>query len=236
MVRNDSVLSVKYTTIFGEVIIQPYSAVTLPVVEGSSWSVRATVSTYPPITGLVDQVDHLFSDMPVNPGVTFNPLAGNMYTLGSPNGSRPVSISDSFQYSVLSAAASENGGYGVLNESWTTVPYATAVERNGTNAASIAATSWGNVITYTTPANAQGNLVVSAGASLDVALIAQTGAWRLTAGGVEVRKFLVPAGVSVHEDVMYYTNLASTVINLDFYNTSATAIAIGAVLGWMKTS
>ena len=143
-----------------------------------------------------------------------------------------VDIKDSFNNNI--AVGFSMGYYGALSQSLLTAPFASLRDSAGTNPAAIAASSWGNVLSFTTSTTTELTYLEKAGASLDITLIAQAGAWRITVGGVEQRKYLVPAGQTIQQNVAMSISSGSTV-NLDFYNTSTTtAIPIGAVLGWWR--
>lgn len=150
-------------------------------------------------------------------------------TLVPVSGAVTAYIKDSLANDIV--AGFSIGYNGSLAQSLITAPFASLKDTAGTNPAAIAAASWGNVLTFTTT---ELTYLEKAGATLDIALIAQAGAWRITVGGVEQRKYLVPAGETIQRDVVMAIDGGNTV-NLDFYNTSATtAIPIGAVLGWWR--
>ncbi|MHB1669092.1 hypothetical protein [Thiomonas sp.] len=116
----------------------------------------------------------------------------------------------------------------------TTSPILVASAAAGSNVAAIAATSWGNVLTVDFAAGSGTRAVLRAGATLGAAIAAQTGAWRITQAGTTVREFLVLAGTTVEATIdlgMIATSSAVT-MNLDWYNTASTALAIGAVQAW----
>lgn len=150
-------------------------------------------------------------------------------TLVPASGAVTAYIKDSLANDIV--AGFSIGYNGSLAQSLITAPFASLKDTAGTNPAAIAAASWGNVLTFTTT---ELTYLEKAGATLDITLIAQAGAWRITVGGVEQRKYLVPAGETIQRDVVMAIDGGNTV-NLDFYNTSATtAIPIGAVLGWWR--
>ena len=208
--------------------IVPNSASTIP---SQPWTIRAlfTQAELPP---------GIYSTAPTTPGP-------KQTTSGSPTqvnlvnepGVYPKTGNGNYVESIAAAGYTTNTSVAVTAvlacNLWPALSSAA-----GGNAAAIAATSWGDVLTYTFGSGSGNRLVDFAGASLDTALIGQTGAMRILVGGVEVRKYLIPAGTSCSQNVRVgpiSTSAGSVQIQLQWYNTSSTtAIPIGGVTGWWQ--
>ena len=211
----------------GSFAVVPNTASTIPT---QAWNVRVlfTDAELPP---------GIYSTAPTIPGpkqaVTNAP--SQVYVTnssGPPNGTRILDSSGGAIDSLGSALA-YNGGIG--RSLMTVDQQFLAAQAAEGNASAIAATSWGNVLSVTFGTLTGLHAIFYAGATLDAAIAAQTGAWRITQAGVVVREFLVPSGVSVANDVrlgLIDTASGAVTMNLDWYNTASAALAIGTVRAW----
>ena len=206
--------------------IVPNSASTIP---SQPWTIRAlfTQAELPP---------GIYSTAPTTPGPkqTTSGSPTQVDVVNAPSVYPRTGNGDYFESLQVVGYSASNAVTALL----TSPLWPSLTSAAGGNATAIATTSWGDVLTYTFGNGSGNRLIDFAGASLDTALIGQTGAMRILVGGVEVRKYLVPAGTSCSQNVRVgpiWTSAGDVKVQLQWYNTSSTtAIPIGGVTGWWQ--